>query len=121
MRQKSGKRRAMAEQVVKDIRRRTRKHHSAEARPKVANVGLVVDHDDMLAGGETLSVDGAETGVVNSPGFSHRMGKSLALAHLRPECARPGTIVQVAGEGVDTSATVTALPFCDPDKTRTHA
>lgn len=94
---------------------------AAEARPKIANVGLVVDHDDMLAGGETLSVNGAGVGVVNSPGHSHRMGKSLALAHVRPDCARTGTVVQVAGEGIDTTATVTALPFYDPGKTRTHA
>jgi transposase len=40
MRQKSGKQRATAEQVVKDIRRRTRKHHSAEEKIRIVLEGL---------------------------------------------------------------------------------
>ena len=40
MRQKSGKQRATAEQVVKDIRRKTRKHHSAEEKIRIVLEGL---------------------------------------------------------------------------------
>jgi transposase len=40
MRQKSGTRKATAEQVVKDIRRRTRKLHSAEERIRIVLEGL---------------------------------------------------------------------------------
>jgi transposase len=40
MRQKSGLHRATAEQVVKDIRRRTRKHHSAEEKIRIVLEGL---------------------------------------------------------------------------------
>ncbi|MDH3668802.1 MAG: IS3 family transposase, partial [Paracoccaceae bacterium] len=40
MRQKSGKQRATTEQVVKDIRRRTRKHHSAEEKIRIVLEGL---------------------------------------------------------------------------------
>jgi transposase len=35
MRQKSGKKRTTAEQIVKDIRRKTRKHHSAEEKIRI--------------------------------------------------------------------------------------
>jgi transposase len=40
MRQKSGTRKATAEQVVKDIRRRTRKLHSAEEKIRIVLEGL---------------------------------------------------------------------------------
>ena len=40
MRQKSGTPKATAEQVVKDIRRRTRKHHSAEEKIRIVLEGL---------------------------------------------------------------------------------
>ncbi|MEM6986907.1 MAG: aminomethyltransferase family protein, partial [Pseudomonadota bacterium] len=50
-------------------------------------VGLVVAHDDALAGGETLMLDGQVVGTVNSPAYSHRLGQSLALGHASPEAA----------------------------------
>ena len=40
MRQKSGTLKATAEPVVKDIRRRTRKHHSAEEKIRIVLEGL---------------------------------------------------------------------------------
>jgi transposase len=40
MRQKSGTPKAMAERVVKDIRRKTRKHHSAEEKIRIVLEGL---------------------------------------------------------------------------------
>jgi len=40
MRQKTGKQKAAAEQVIKDIRRRTRKHHSAEEKIRIVLEGL---------------------------------------------------------------------------------
>ncbi len=92
----------------------------AEGQERVRNAGLVVDHDDMLAGGETLMLEGANVGIVNSPGYSHRMGKSLALGHIRPDIA-VGSVLQVCGDGIDTTATVASLPFYDPTKSRTHA
>ncbi|BCH61924.1 transposase (plasmid) [Agrobacterium vitis] len=40
MRQKSGPQKAAAEQVIKDIRRATRKHHSAEDKIRIVLEGL---------------------------------------------------------------------------------
>ncbi len=40
MRQKAGPQRAVAEQVIKDIRRATRKHHGAEEKIRVVLEGL---------------------------------------------------------------------------------
>ncbi|MEM7177302.1 MAG: aminomethyltransferase family protein [Pseudomonadota bacterium] len=86
---------------------------------RVTNVCLDIDHADMVAGGEKLLSDGEEVGVVNSPAFSHRIGKSLALAHVSPAVAI-GTRLALAGDGIDTTAVVVASPVHDPEKRRTH-
>lgn len=93
---------------------------AAEGKEKIKNIGLIVDHADALAGGEALSLDGKEVGVVNSPGYSHRMGRSLALAHVSPDAAATGTVLHVSGDGMDTTATIADLPFHDPTKSKTH-
>ena len=94
---------------------------AAEGKEKIKLAGIVVDHDDALAGGEKLVVDGREVGVVNSPAYSHRMRKSLALCHVAPGLEAPGTRLEVVGEDLSTTATVERIPFYDPEKTRTHA
>jgi aminomethyltransferase len=91
----------------------------AKGNEKVRNIGLVVDHDDMINGAETLSIDGQEVGIVNSPCYSHRMQKSLALGHINANIPI-GTKVNVTGDGIETTAIVTSLPFYDPQKLNTH-
>ena len=93
---------------------------AAKGNEAVNNVCLDVAHDDMVEGGEVLSLDGAEVGVVNSPCHSHRMGKSLALAHIKPGIAS-GTVLNLTGDGIETTATVVDSPIYDPQKSRTHA
>jgi aminomethyltransferase len=83
--------------------------------------GIVADHPDMLPGGETLVSNGENVGTVNSPCWSHRLNKSLALVHLHPGAAVPGTKLDVRGDGVSCAATVVETPFYDPAKVRTHA
>ena len=83
--------------------------------------GLSIDHNDALAGGEKLHYEGGEVGVINSPAWSHRLNRSLALAHLKPELVVPGTMLTVEGEGGQWSARVETIPFFDPEKLRTHA
>ncbi|WP_417599797.1 aminomethyltransferase family protein [Pararhodobacter oceanensis] len=93
---------------------------AAKGAPAVANICLDIDHADMVAGGEVLSMDGVEVGVVNSPCYSHRLGKSLALAHIKPDIA-VGSILDLSGGGITTTATVVQSPIYDPEKSRTHA
>lgn len=93
---------------------------ASEGKERFLMGGIVVDHDDALAGGEKLMLNGDEVGVVNSPGYSHRMQKSLALVHLRPDAAAPGTKLSVKGDDFACSATVEDIPFYDPEKIRTH-
>lgn len=94
---------------------------AAKDTPKIANVCLVIDHSEMVAGGEALTLNGEDAGIVNSPCYSHRMAKSLALAHVTPQASAPGTVLSVKGEGIDTTATVVAMPLYDPEKSKTHA
>lgn len=84
-------------------------------------IGLEISHGDALAGGEQILVNGQSVGVINSPAWSRRLNKSLALAHIQPNFAAAGTLVSVAGDGVEYQATVTPTPFYDPQKTKTHA
>ena len=92
-----------------------------EGQERFLMAGIAADHDDALVGGEKLLRKGEEVGVVNSPAWSHRMGKSLALVHLQPDAAAPGTRLDVAGDSLECTAVVESIPFYDPDKTRVHA
>ena len=93
---------------------------TAKGSEKVNNFCLDIDHSDMVDGGETLLLNGAAVGVINSPCFSHRLGKSLALAHVQPELAI-GTTLKVSGNDIATSATIVSSPIYDPEKARTHS
>jgi len=61
---------------------------AAKGREKIINVCLDIDHSDMVNGGESLQLDGKSVGTVNSTAYSHRLGKSLALAHVSPEASK---------------------------------
>lgn len=92
---------------------------AAKGKEGTNNVCLDIDHSDMVAGGETLSLNGADVGIVNSPCFSHRMNKSLALAHIIPGIS-VGTVLKLSGGGIETTATIVQSPIYDPEKSRTH-
>ncbi|WP_170336726.1 aminomethyltransferase family protein [Ruegeria arenilitoris] len=87
---------------------------------KINNVCLDIDHSDMVEGGETLFLNGESIGLINSPSYSHRLGKSLALAHVQTGLT-VGTTLSVKGEGLETTATIVASPIYDPEKSRTHS
>lgn len=92
---------------------------SSKSSPSVQNVCLDVDFGDMVNGEEKLLMDGKVVGVVNSPCYSHRMGKSLALGHVDPSVTE-GAVLQVKGGDIDTTAKVVSSPIYDPQKSRTH-
>ena len=74
----------------------------------------------MVAGGEVLWLDGEEVGTINSPCYSHRLGKSLALAHVKPT-VQEGAVLKVAGDEVETTARIVPAPIHDPEKLKTHS
>ncbi|MEM9633727.1 MAG: aminomethyltransferase family protein [Pseudomonadota bacterium] len=93
---------------------------TAKGREKISNICLDIDHPDMVDGGEVLLLGDEKLGVINSPCYSHRMAKSLALAHVRPGIAI-GSVLNVRSDTLETTATVVESPVYDPQKSRTHA
>ncbi len=94
---------------------------SSRGNERFTQAGLDVDLKEALVGGEVLLHQGEEVGVVNSPALSHRLQKSLALAHVKPEANVAGTQLEVKHEGGIATATVSSLPFYNPTKSLTHA
>ena len=94
---------------------------ASEGKQRFLAAGISIDHDDALGGGELLRLAGEEVGVINSPCWSHRLEKSLALVHLQPAATQPGTRLEVSGDDFSGTATVETMPFFDPGKSRTHA
>lgn len=94
---------------------------ASKGQERFKGAGISIEHDDAVAGGETLKLDGVDVGIVNSPAYSHRLGKSLALVHLKPQACTPGTKLELVSDDLTTAATVESIPFFDPMKSRTHA
>ena len=92
---------------------------AAKGHESVKDVSLVIDHSDIAPAGAVLMRGGKEVGVVKSTCFSHRMNKSLALAHIRPDVPL-GTVVTMIADDFKTTATTVQSPVYDPEKTRTH-
>jgi len=93
----------------------------AKGQEKVINVCMEIEHPDMVNGGESLLLDGNSVGTINSPAYSHRMNKSIALAHVTPNAAKTGTELTVNSDDINTTAVVVDNPIYDPKKTKTHA
>jgi len=64
---------------------------------------------------------GARVGIVTSGGWSVTLGRSIALAYLRADCARPGMAVQLVVLGERRGAAVGQAPLFDPDNLRPRA
>lgn len=96
---------------------------ATKGKERVKLVGLVIDIDKSLAGGEKLFLDGKEVGTVNgSPAYSVRLQKSLAWAKVKPSHSEMGTRFEVKDSAGNTcTATIVPFPVYDPEKLRTRA
>ncbi len=94
---------------------------AAEHSARFVAAGIASPQEEAWAGGEALLLNGETVGTLNSPCWSHRLQRSLALVHLQPGAALAGTRLEVRGDGVAGNAVVETIPFFDPHKTRTHA
>jgi len=66
-------------------------------------------------GSEPVSRDGVSVGRTTSGGYGWRTGKSLALAMVRPDCAAPGTELEIRVLGEARRAVVIPESPFDPD------
>ena len=78
--------------------------------------GLAVDLDGAdayLWGDEAILHDGRAVALTLSAGYGHRVGKTIALATLPADVAKPGTALEVEVLGERMAATVVAMPLYD--------
>ena len=66
-------------------------------------------------------LDGRNVGLVTSGGWSFTLNKSVALAYVRSDLARPGTKLEIEILGERRSATVGRAPLYDPENRRLRA
>lgn len=92
-----------------------------EGKEKVKLRGIVAECEGEVERDAELTLDGKVIGHVTSPAFSERLGQSIALVHVTPSAAEPGTAIQVNGPNVQCAATVVAIPFVDPKRQRLRA
>lgn len=91
---------------------------ASKSKENIKLVGLISNLDDAAPEASKLFSNGGEVGAINSPGYSHRMGASISLGHVTPNLAAPGTEPEVKAEdGTTFTATVTAMPMYNPQKT----
>ena len=82
-------------------------------------VTLEIDSQDADASGyEPVWNDGERVGFITSGGYGHSIGKSLAMALVRPALAEPGTQLSTHIVGVECPATVIAPSPYDPQGER---
>ncbi len=60
-------------------------------------------------------------GLVTSGGYGYRLKKSIALAYVRADLARPGTELEVEILGERCRAVIGREPLYDPDNARVRA
>ncbi|MDP6591031.1 MAG: aminomethyltransferase family protein [Alphaproteobacteria bacterium] len=92
-----------------------------EGKEKVKLRGLVAEHDSVVEHFAELRIGGEKLGFVTTPAYSKRLGQSLALVHIAPSAAEPGTRVELVGPTIQCPATVASIPFVDPKRQRMHA
>ena len=85
-------------------------------------VPLTTDGDAcILYGGEAVVADGKVVGRVRSGGYGYTIRRSIALAYLRLELARPGTQLSIESFGQLVPAQVREAPLYDPEGERVRA
>ncbi len=83
----------------------------------IAHLDIAAPELDVL-GGEAVFLNGIKVGSVSSGGYGPVTGKSLAFAFVKPEAARPGTMLEVTIFGEMQSATVLEKAVLDPENLR---
>lgn len=91
----------------------------AAAGPKERFVPLLVEAGDADAPAVSIVYHQNQVvGLVTSGGFGYRMQKSIALAYVRTDLAKPGQILEVEILGKRCKAVVTSEPLFDPHNER---
>ncbi len=90
------------------------------ARQKLVMMTVEADTADPR-GDEPVYANGTLAGMTTSGGYGHTVGKSIALAYVRPECAVDGIDLAVQILGQRRPARVSTRPLFDPEGARLRA
>jgi dimethylglycine dehydrogenase len=94
----------------------------AAAGPKERFVPLLVEARDADAAAVSIVYHGsARAGLVTSGGYGYRLNRSIALAYVRADLARPDTELEVEILGERCPARVGHEPLYDPENRRLRA
>ncbi len=96
-------------------------HYLAKGRERFKIYGIEVAAGQAAEGGDELFADGRKVGVVTCGMTSTLTGRSLAIARLDVECAKPGVALELRGKAFTASAQAQPLPFDDPEKKKRTA
>ncbi|SPL71061.1 DUF1989 domain-containing protein [Acinetobacter stercoris] len=97
-------------------------NQSAASRHKL--VGLILEKTEAAVHGDLVYNGRFPVGVITSATNSPTLGKQIALCRLAPQHATPGSIIEIGkldGQQKRLKATVVALPFYDPERTRVRS
>lgn len=89
-----------------------------EGQEKIRMTGASCKSDKgVIEGGTDLYLNGEKVGVVSSSEYSHRLGRSLGMVHVRPDVAA-GAVLKLGNAKDARDVTVEDLPFYDKEKKR---
>jgi aminomethyltransferase len=94
---------------------------ASKGRERVKQAGALVTHHAAVdPGAKVFDASGKEVGVVTSASYSRLLMQSLAMIHVQPGLAAPGTRLAIANGSKPLEALVVRTPFYDPLRQRTH-
>lgn len=91
-----------------------------KGRERVKQAGMLVEHPSAVEAGAPIFAGKRQVGVVTTASYSRLLMQSLAMVHLHPGSANPGTRLAIRTAGGDVDAMVVRTPFYDPLRLRTH-
>lgn len=89
---------------------------TALATPTRRLVGVLLADATVAEAGDRIRAGGRDVGEVRSATFSPSLDRSIAIALLAVEAADHGTALEVDRGNDPVAATVTAMPFLDPER-----
>jgi aminomethyltransferase len=95
-------------------------HLRLQGKERFKIFGVLVDSTEAANGGDALWNDGKQVGVVTCGMYSRLTGRSMAIARLDVDYARPGAPLEARGS-IKARASAAELPFDDPEKKKRTA
>jgi aminomethyltransferase len=96
-------------------------HYLAKGRERFKIYGVEVQSDQAAEAGDPLFSGERQVGLVTCGMTSTLTGRSLAIARLDVDVARPGSPLNLRGKSFTAAATAQPLPFDDPEKKKRTA